>query len=307
MATWKKVLVSGSNVSELVNDIGYLTAATFPSASNAFATASYNGVGLFADNPLANLTFASGSGTGLLMSASAGNDTLTFSLVAIPNASLLNSSISLGGQSISLGGSVAFPTFNLASSSAYPGDSSLIHLGTVLTGDVKAILPSGVLSGSLSSIMATEGANRILTSDGDGTITAEPNFTFDGATGTITGGLTVTGDLLVQGTASFQNTQNLEIADRFIRLASGSSSGGDGGIVVQQTGGTVGEAFAFDFATLRWGVTSSFDASQATIVPDAYVGMALVGAGTVPTSVNARYQAKGNVFVGTDEAIWIYS
>ena len=304
MATWKKLLVSGSNISELVNDSGYLTSAT---SLNAFSSASHNGTTLIADNNQGNLTFASGSGTGLLISASSGNDTLTFSLVAIPNGSLANSSVSLGGQSVSLGGSVAFPTFNLASSSAYPGDSSLTKLGTVTTGSVTAILPSGIISGSLSSLTATEGVNRILTSDGDGTITAEPNFTFDGALGTITGALTLTGDLTVQGTASFQNTQNLEIADRFIRLASGSTSGGDGGIVVQQTGGTVGEAFAFDFATLRWGVTSSFDASQSTIAPDAFVGMALVGAGTVPTAVDARYQSKGNIFVGSDEAIWIYS
>ena len=40
MATWKKVVVSGSNISQLNNDVGYLTSVT---AQNAFATASFNG------------------------------------------------------------------------------------------------------------------------------------------------------------------------------------------------------------------------------------------------------------------------
>ena len=31
------------------------------------------------------------------------------------------------------------------------------------------------------------------------------------------------------------------------------------------------------------------------------------GAGTDPDAAPARYDKKGNIFVGTDEAIWIYS
>jgi hypothetical protein len=43
MATWKKVVVSGSNISQLNNDAGYLTSVT---TQNAFATASYDGTAL---------------------------------------------------------------------------------------------------------------------------------------------------------------------------------------------------------------------------------------------------------------------
>ena len=110
MATWKKVIISGSNVSQLVNDANYLTAETVI-IPNGFATASFNGVNLLADSIVDSLNFASSSGTGLQISADSGNDTLTFSLSSVPNASLANSAITVtsgdgltGGGSTSLGG-----------------------------------------------------------------------------------------------------------------------------------------------------------------------------------------------------------
>ena len=63
----------------------------------------------------------------------------------------------------------------------------------------------------------------------------------------------------------------------------------------------------YDNALTRWGVTGSFDGSQATFTPDAFMASVVVGAGTDPDAAPARYDAAGNIFVGTDEAIWIYS
>ncbi len=109
MATWKKVVVSGSNVSQLVNDAGYLTSVT---AQNTFATMSINGVAVIADNAVDTLTFASSSGAGLNITGDAGSDTITFALGGIPNSSLTNSSVTVtagngltDGGSVSLGGS----------------------------------------------------------------------------------------------------------------------------------------------------------------------------------------------------------
>jgi hypothetical protein len=117
----------------------------------------------------------------------------------------------------------------------------------------------------------------------------------------------ITGDLTVQGTASFQHTEDLDVADRFIRLASGSNANGDGGIVIQQDSATNGEAFAFDNATSRWGVTSSFDPSTNTIAPDAFMTANVTGADNDPTGIAARYQKNGNIFIGNTGDIWIYS
>ena len=111
MATWKKVVVSGSNISQLNNDSGYLTAGTL-GVPNIYNTASFNGTNLIAGSTTASLTFASSSGQGLTIAASTGPNTLTFGLASIPNSSLANSAVTVtagagltGGGSISLGSS----------------------------------------------------------------------------------------------------------------------------------------------------------------------------------------------------------
>lgn len=149
-------------------------------------------------------------------------------------------------------------------------------------------------------------ANEATVVEGAGTITVGlPDDV------TITQDLTVSRNLVVQGTASFQHTTDLAIADRFILLASGSTSAGDGGIVVQQTGQDVGEVFAFDAATKRWAIADAFDASQNVFTPDAFMANVSTGNASSNTAINAlvddRYESKGNLFVGDDEGIWIYS
>jgi hypothetical protein len=149
--------------------------------------------------------------------------------------------------------------------------------------------------------------NRVLTATGGGTINGENNLTFDGTTLTVTGNATITNNLVVQGTASFQQTTNLEVADRFILLASGSNSAGDGGLVVQQSTQNVGELFGWDSGVSRWAVTGSFTANQSSFTPDAFMAAVVTAAGTTPSPA-ARYNAVGNIYVSSgDESIWIYS
>lgn len=126
---------------------------------------------------------------------------------------------------------------------------------------------------------------------------------------TISQDLIVSRNLTVQGTASFQNTTNLDVADRFILLASGSNTAGDGGIVIQQGTQGIGEAFAFDLQAVRWGVTGSFDGSTSTITPDAFMAAVVVaGAGVNdPSTAPARYVADGNMFIADNGEIYIYS
>ena len=126
MATWKKVAVSGSDISQFNNDAGYLTSVT---AQPTFVSASYDGTALIADDANGNLTFASSSGAGLTISANAGTDTLTFGLSAIPNASLENSAITIAGQSTSLGGSITAATIGNAIG-AFSGSSQVDHDAT---------------------------------------------------------------------------------------------------------------------------------------------------------------------------------
>ena len=124
---------------------------------------------------------------------------------------------------------------------------------------------------------------------------------------TIGNNLTVLNNLTVNGTASFQNTENLFVKDRFVLFASGSSTTGDGGIVVQQGTQNIGELFGYDAGEVRWGVTSSFDSLTSAFTPDAFMAAVVVGSGTDPDAAPARYDAAGNIFVGTDGEIYIYS
>jgi len=119
----------------------------------------------------------------------------------------------------------------------------------------------------------------------------------------------VSGNLTVAGTASFQNTTNLDVADRFIRMASGSTTVGDGGIIVQQTGPADGEAFAYDAAVQRWSMTGSFDPSTEAYTPDSFMSAVVEGGSgeNDPSAVVAKFVKKGNIFVGDNEDIYIYS
>ena len=410
MATWKKVAVSGSDISQFNNDAGYITSIT---AQNAFATASYDGTLLLADDANGNLTFASSSDQGLTISANAGTDTLTFGLSAIPNTSLANSTIS----GISLGNNlndltVDNATLQLDSGTTYNGgtaktisvkdggidtDAIATSLGTIgvnsFTGSFSGSfvgttdLPdltdgNGIADftydGSTTATISVEsdtttGGNVVgvsvtangvginvdnidgtgLSANGSGLLDVDygstsgtavqgnttitltqtageiditgtaaqalgggPSYTI-GLADTISGNrtfsgdtITINNDLIVQGTASFQNTTNLEVSDRFVLFASGSTGTGDGGIVVQQATQDVGELFGYDSGTTRWGVTSSFTANNSAYTPDAFMSTVTTLASTNPNTSGpaARYDAVGNIYVSSgDESIWIYS
>ena len=122
---------------------------------------------------------------------------------------------------------------------------------------------------------------------------------------TVTRNAVVQGNLSVQGTASFQHESNLDVADRFIRLASGSSTNGDGGIAVQQTAADNTELFGFDYNANRWGFTSSFDPGAGSgFVPKSFVAAV---ANNNSLSGSATYQAVGNIYVDQNGEIYIYS
>ena len=329
MATWKKVVVSGSNVSQLNNDAGYLTAA---STGKAFSTASYNGTSLLADNTSGSLNFASSSGQGLTISANAGTDTLTWGLAAIPNSSLLNSGSIIGSTVVNLGTTVtSLAGLSVVTSTAFTGSlfGTASYAIQALSASFASTAPysglTGVPSGIVSaSVLSSPGQGQaLLTTNGVAGSTIDLGLEtgdspqFAGVTaGNITVGVTndntintTSGDLTIQpnvilnsnltviGTASFQNTANLLVADRFILLASGSTTTGDGGFLVQQGTQNVGELFGWDSGASRWAVTSSFSADTNSFVPDAFMAAVTSLASTNPNTIGpaARYNVKGNI------------
>ena len=376
MATWKKVIVSGSNISQLINDAGYLTANT---QARGFATASFNGVDLLSDTTSGVLNFASSSAQGLTITANAGTDTLTFGLAAIPNTSLANSTFNVGagsgltgGGSANLGGTstinigagthitvnaddVAVNTATLTPAisgsifSQVSGDITIttggvatiaansVALGTDTTGNYVATLGAGTGvsigsntgEGSTPTIAVNYGSTSNTAVQGNTNITingttnqiavtgtpaqalgSAPSYTLALPTNVSLSNLVVAGNLTVQGTASFQSTTNLEVSDRFVLLASGSNSTGDGGLVIQQATQDVGELFGWDSTLLRWGVTGSFTANQSGYTPEAFMATVstLTSINPNTTGPASRYNAMGNIYVSSnDESIWIYS
>lgn len=162
--------------------------------------------------------------------------------------------------------------------------------------------------GTANEITVTGGGSAALGGGNRSITVALPDDVTIGQDLAVSRDLVVSRNLTVAGTASFQNTEDLDVADRFIRMASGSTANGDGGIVVQQTGPTDGEAFAYDSAQTRWGVTGSFDPSTNTIAPDAFMSAVVVGSGgDAASGVVAKYQKAGNMFVSASGDIYIYS
>jgi hypothetical protein len=160
MAEWKKVVVSGSNISQLNNDAGYLTSVT---ATNTFATMSINGISVLADSSTDTLTFASGSGAGLNIVGDAGADSITFTLGNIPNTSLANSTFNVGaGNGLTGGGSTSL------------GGTSTVNVGagthiTVNTDDI-AVNTTTLTPAISGSIFTTVSGNVTITAGGVATI-----------------------------------------------------------------------------------------------------------------------------------------
>ena len=138
---------------------------------------------------------------------------------------------------------------------------------------------------------------------------------------TITNNLTVannaiiSGDLTVSGTASFTHSDNLDIADKFITLSSGSTTATDGGIIVAQgaLGATqFGEAFGFNAqagGNGRWGITGSLDNDAGAIVAlDQMVTVRTSTVAPVAVPVYGGTSGYGNMHVDTNDGdIYIYA
>jgi hypothetical protein len=95
--------------------------------------------------------------------------------------------------------------------------------------------------------------------------------------------VTIPGSLDVNGTLTTIDTTNLKVADRFILLASGSSSG-DGGIVVETNGAGSGTSLGYDDSASRWALSKQDDTSQSAtaISPRQYV-VSVSGSGADPS------------------------
>ena len=319
-ATWKKVIVSGSSA-ELANlnvNNKLVTSASLQ-ISNA-AGSVINQISSSFD-----ATFLSGSFSGSHYGNYTGSLTGSFKGSATAfgdfSGSFTGSAILSGQFSGSFSGSATLPS---------------------LTEGV-GIVPF-TYSGSLPATVAIQGAASLtnnLLPKWNGTGFSNSNITDNGTLVTIGSGATsgvtvaagginvtgnsifnqnliVTGDLTVAGTASFQNTENVLIADKFLLLASGSNSLTDGGFIIASStapGGASGSAFFIEAASTgnfgRWAVAYDVHASSSTVAADEYMVTSKINAGNpsdaTPPTWGSTTNGLGNMWVNSitsDIYIW---
>jgi hypothetical protein len=145
---------------------------------------------------------------------------------------------------------------------------------------------------------------------------------------TTTGDVTVNGSMDINGTLTTIDTTNLRVADRFIIVASGSTSG-DGGIIANTGAAGIGSAFYYDDSASRWALTAADDTSgsatsatprqyvvsvsQSAAPPDDWEGGATQNPSDFGTDAATR---RGMIYVQTSDHdasrtlagdIWIWS
>jgi len=133
---------------------------------------------------------------------------------------------------------------------------------------------------------------------------------------TITPNVIITNNLQVNGTATYVNTQDLYVTDKFILLASGSATDGDGGIIIDRGSFAQGNiGFGYDSATNRWGfqdgvvdTTNVIDPTAGSGVSGSFVGLVFTEAAHGATKpITGEFAKAGAIYTATNEDIWIYS
>ena len=90
---------------------------------------------------------------------------------------------------------------------------------------------------------------------------------------TVGSDLTVDGNLTVNGDTTVISTTNLSVEDRYIALATGTTSGGNGGIIVVSgsiTNTERGYGFVFNNNTVRWGFAKGTPVTTTGATVDSY-------------------------------------
>lgn len=127
--------------------------------------------------------------------------------------------------------------------------------------------------------------------------------------------LTVQGNITVNGTASFINTENVLVKDKFILIASGSSTLTDAGIIAAYAANMTGSAFYLSSASTgtygRWAVAYGAGESAISLTADEYVNTTKISSSNpnnaTPPTWGSTTNGLGNMWVNSttsDIYIW---
>jgi hypothetical protein len=372
MATWKKVIVSGSSAAlsalqvdnllngvvtgssngtlgiQTINGTGNIVATT--GATNLSASGSFSGSfsgSLYGVATLPALTQSTGitaftySGSAAATIAVSGASTLSSNRIskwtgaAFADTSLTDTgTLVTGSSSIQLTGANSILTGSFSGSFA-GALSQPLTFGTGVSGSISSY------NGSAAATFAISGSATLSTnvvSKWTGTGLANTNITDTGTqvqvgagassglsvaaggvnvTGnsTFNSNLTIAGDLTVNGTASFVNSDNLYVKDKFILINSGSGALADSGIVSQYNVAGSGSAIFLESSAAgtygRWAFAYDVMGNSTSVTADEYVVSAKIGQASGPGVTNPTWgggtNGTGNMWVTTAGDIYIYS
>jgi len=215
-----------------------------------------------------------------------------------------------GTSEIQGGGSLALSRFRFHTDE---GAIELLEIGS----STSNVVIGNTLFISGSSI-STDETSFSLINDTTTTINfggAATDITMGAANGTVTiaGSASIAGDLIVQGTTTSIQTENLNVSDQFILLASGSTGTSDGGIIVQSGSNGVGTALYFDANANRWAVNpaNTVNWNDTSLTPKQYV-VSVSASAAAPLSTpldfgdSSEYYGMMHVNTGNGD-IYIYS
>ena len=319
-AAWKKVIVSGSSA-ELasLNVNNKLVTSASLQISNA-AGSVINQISSSFD-----ATFLSGSFSGSHYGNFTGSATGSFvgsgTLRGDFSGSFTGSAILSGQFSGSFSGSATLPSLTESTgivpftySGSLPATIAISGAAALTTNLLPKWTGAGFSNSNItdSGTLVTIGAGAtsgVTVSAGGINVTGNSLFNQN---------VNITGDLTVAGTASFQNTENVLIADKFILLASGSTSLTDGGFIIASStapGGASGSAFFIEAASAgvygRFAVAYNVHASSSTVAADEYMVTSKINAGNpsdaTPPTWGSTTNGLGNMWVNSitsDIFIW---
>lgn len=319
-AAWKKVIVSGSSA-ELasLNVNNKLVTSASLQISNAAGSVINQISSSF------NATFLSGSFSGSHYGDFTGSLTGSFKGSATAfgdfSGSFTGSAILSGQFSGSFSGSATLPSLT-ASTGIVPFTYSGSLPATIAISGAAALttnlLPKWTGAGFSNSNITDSGTLVTIGAGATSGVTVSAGGINVTGNSLFNQNVNITGDLTVAGTASFQNTENVLIADKFILLASGSTSLTDGGFIIASStapGGASGSAFFIEAASAgvygRFAVAYDVHASSSAVAADEYMVTSKINAGnpsnSTPPTWGSTTNGLGNMWVNSttsDIFIW---
>ena len=324
MATWKKVIVSGSQA-----HLQGITASNIPSASNANFLLYNSASGQFTYLSTSSIGNVQGTGTANQVTFWTSSNTIasnyqfTFNPTSGPGGAgkvFVSGEVEAGYLRVNtllksefdteLSGSVKLGALSNNTVTVNAGTVTLANplSATALSSTMLVITSSNrvatqTLGAGVATFLNTPSSANLIAAvtdeTGTGNLVFSSSPTFTGTVGaaaiTTTGNVVVGGDLTVNGETTIINTSTLSIEDKFIVLGRSSGSqtpASEGGIIIEGAAGS-GSAFVFNSGSgganglaNRWGVALGVGTASINVTPTDFM-VTVSSSGVSPTDSNA--------------------